>query len=360
MASTISPTPRRPCDLGERLQRIEQAGAGIDVADHDVADPPLGVERGLEPGRRHRLVEGQVERREGQADRARHLFQSRAVEAVVDDQETPVARHERAERRLVGGVAGALERHALVHALAVRHADDGRTQLGGHRQKIRLVRAEVAQHRVPGPGAGGHRPGRQENRLRCVHARLMRSTVPGSSQPPGGLAIGAPTRPHRLERRRPPLREVCDRRFRSLVLRGWVRRCVPGRRRWRRSGIVGPPVGAWSRSPSHAACSWRAPRPDRRRTGPPGAWQSRALRHAPTRAQHRPRSVCAASSPTRAWNARRCGTQTEGSTRSSATLARRPPQAASCASVAGWWRSRAACKGRRVVTSRIGPSDSCP
>ena len=55
--------------LGQRLDRIEQAGAGVDVADDHVADRGIGRERGIELRARDRLGPRQLERRERHADR---------------------------------------------------------------------------------------------------------------------------------------------------------------------------------------------------------------------------------------------------------------------------------------------------
>ena len=80
--------------LGERLEPIEQTGAGVHVADHDMADRTVGCERRLEPLGARGLGPRQVQRRERQTDGAGDLLQPLAVEAVAHDQQPAFARHQ--------------------------------------------------------------------------------------------------------------------------------------------------------------------------------------------------------------------------------------------------------------------------
>jgi hypothetical protein len=158
--------------LGERFDRVEQAGPRVDVADDHMADRAIGRERGVELRACHRLGPWQLERCERHTDRSGNLPEARAVEAVVDDQELLLARDQRAERRLVRGIADALHGHADVAILAMDHGDQAFAHLGGERQEIRLVRGEVAKRSLFGRGAGGHRAGRKDDPLcsRLAHA----------------------------------------------------------------------------------------------------------------------------------------------------------------------------------------------
>jgi hypothetical protein len=135
------------------------------VADDHVADRGIGRERGIELRARDRLGPRQLERRKRHADRRGNLPQARAVEAVVDDQHLALARHQRAEHRLIRGIADALHRHADVTVLAVHQSNEALAHLGREREEIGLVRREIAQHGLPGRGMRGHRAGRQDDPL---------------------------------------------------------------------------------------------------------------------------------------------------------------------------------------------------
>ena len=79
--------------LGERLEAIEQTGAGVHVADRDMADGTVGCERPIEPLAARGLRPRQVERFERQTDGFGDLLQALAVEAVAHDQQPAFARH---------------------------------------------------------------------------------------------------------------------------------------------------------------------------------------------------------------------------------------------------------------------------
>ncbi len=100
-------------DLGDRLDRIEDAGRRLAVDDRDMADRRIVGETAVERGRIDRLILGPVDRGDGAADHGRDRPHARPVGAVDKLEEFSVARNERPDRGFDGEGAGPLHRDAM-------------------------------------------------------------------------------------------------------------------------------------------------------------------------------------------------------------------------------------------------------
>ena len=99
-------------DLGDGLQRIEDAGTGLAVDQRHMADRRIGGQQALDISGGGRHVLFGLEGAEGPLQDLADLRQALAVGTVDQHQDLAVARHQGADRRFHGEGAAALQRYA--------------------------------------------------------------------------------------------------------------------------------------------------------------------------------------------------------------------------------------------------------
>lgn len=118
-------------DLGDGLQRIEDAGAGLAVDQRHMADRRIGGQQALDVSGGGRHVLFGLEGAEGPLQDLADLRQALAVGTVDQHQDLAVARHQGADRRFHGEGAAALQRYAGVAAFAADDLQQALADAGG-------------------------------------------------------------------------------------------------------------------------------------------------------------------------------------------------------------------------------------
>ena len=135
-------------DLGDPLDRVQDARGGLALDGGDVADRGVGRERPIERRRIVRPVLRGRQRHHRPAVVARHPDHALAIGAVDQHQKLAVAGHEGPEHRLDHEGAAALERHGDVTAFGAGELDQARPHSGVELDEVAIARAPVAQHRL--------------------------------------------------------------------------------------------------------------------------------------------------------------------------------------------------------------------
>ncbi len=155
-----------PCaDRGDPRERIEDAGAGLQVHQRDMRDARLAGEQGVDRLGAGGLVLGERQLDGLDPEPAEDLQDPRAVGAVVGHQHHPVARHQGAERRFHREGAAALQGHAGIARIAAGDPDQVLAERLRQTIEGRVPRAPVVQHRPARGRRRGQRAGRQKNRV---------------------------------------------------------------------------------------------------------------------------------------------------------------------------------------------------
>ncbi|RMS47412.1 hypothetical protein ALP65_04611 [Pseudomonas aeruginosa] len=150
-------------DLGDGLERIEDAGAGLAVDQRHMADRRIGGQQTLDVSGGGRHVLFGLEGAEGPLQNLADLRQALAVGTVDQHQDLAVARHQGADRRFHGEGAAALQRYAGVAAFAADDLQQALADAGGEFVEIAVPGAPVDHHRPTGTVGGGQRTGGQQD-----------------------------------------------------------------------------------------------------------------------------------------------------------------------------------------------------
>ena len=147
-------------NLGDR---IEDAGTGLAMDGENMGDGRIGIEGCPHLVATRRQVVPLVDQRVGAAEILHGLRGAQTIGAVGENQHLAVLRHEGAEHRLNAEGTGALDRHAVIFALAVAdQRQQAAAQIGGHRPEIAIPGPPVAQHRLLDGVGCGQRSRRQQ------------------------------------------------------------------------------------------------------------------------------------------------------------------------------------------------------
>ena len=125
-------------DLGHRGERVRDAGAGLAVDQHDVADRRLSDQPCFERSGRDWLVLGEGQHAAAPAHHLRELARALAVSAVVEHQHMAVPGHDGGHRSLDAEGAAALQGHDDMAVLSVNDRQQAAANAGGHSDEVRV------------------------------------------------------------------------------------------------------------------------------------------------------------------------------------------------------------------------------
>jgi hypothetical protein len=149
-------------DVGDLADRIEDAAGGLAMNGGDVGNGRVLGQQGFQRGEVRRAVLGATQRNRRTAHIFGDLHHALAIGAVDQHQQPPVARQQRAQRRLHRKSAGALDRHADIIALAAGDQHQLFPDAGVQRDELLVAAAPIAKHRLLDGQRGGQRPGREK------------------------------------------------------------------------------------------------------------------------------------------------------------------------------------------------------
>ena len=150
---------------GDLLDRIEDARCGLAVDRGDMADGPIGGERGVEGRGVVGRVLGGLDGRAGSAHDVADFLDAFAIGAIDQHQHLAVARQQGADRGLDDEGAAALEGHADMAAFTPGQSDEPVADPGVEGNEIGVARSPVTLHRRLGFAGRGERTWRQQERF---------------------------------------------------------------------------------------------------------------------------------------------------------------------------------------------------
>ena len=168
---------------GDLRQGIQDPGAGFAMHLRDVGDAGIGGQRGIDARHIGRFLLAVREDHGLAPEITQDPHDAFAVGAIVGHEHLAPPRDERAERRLDGKCAAALQGHAHMVRLALDDGEEIPAHRGRHRVERAVPRTEVREHRGFGLRRGRQRAWRQQNRVLQEHFSFMAY----GARPAGGL-----------------------------------------------------------------------------------------------------------------------------------------------------------------------------